>query len=212
VQGSKGWESGLGSGSAAADPGENSTVRAILEAGALCLARLGQDRTSMQVIADAARLNRTTVYRYFGDRDQLFNAITEYERDKQRTRVREQIGPGASLEDALAAIGEVLASTALAFAVPEHLRRHDRGLALYYGHFGHDRHAWIAALVRPYIASAQRAGELAPDLTADEAVEWAALVLMLIETLPGSVSLDITDPRATGRTFARRICAGLGRR
>jgi hypothetical protein len=60
---------------------------------------------------------------------------------------------------------------------------------------------------------AQQSGELAPDLTPDEAVEWAALVLMLmlIETLPGSVSLDITDSRAVGRTFARRICGGIGR-
>jgi TetR/AcrR family transcriptional regulator, mexJK operon transcriptional repressor len=190
------------------DPATNETIRTILEAGALCLARFGQDKTSIQVIADAAGLNRTTVYRYFGDRNQLFNAISEYERDKQRTQIRERIPPGASLEDALATIGEILASTALAFHVPEHLRRHDRGLALYYGLFSYDRHEWIATLVRPYIESTQ----LAPGLTQDEAVEWAALVLMLIETLPGSVSLDIADPRAVGRTFARRICAGIGRR
>ena len=202
----------MGSESAAADPGENRTVRAILEAGALCLARLGQDKTSMQVIADAAGLNRTTVYRYFGDRNQLFTAIGEYERDKQREQIRERIPGNASLEDALATIGEVLAATALAFHVPEHLRRHDRGLALYYGLFGYDRHGWIASLVRPYIAGARQAGGLAPDVTEDEAVEWAALVLMLIETLPSSVSLDISDPRAVGRSFARRICAGLGRR
>ena len=193
-------------------PATNETIRAILEAGALCLARLGQDKTSIQVIADAAGLNRTTVYRYFSDRNQLLNAITEYERDKQQAEIRARIASDAALEDALATIGEVLASTALAFRVPEHLRRHDRGLALYYGLFSYDRHGWIASLVRPYIASAQQAGGLAPDLTADEAVEWAALVLMLIETLPGSVSLDVTDPRAVGRTFARRICAGLGRR
>ena len=194
------------------DPATNETIRAILQAGALCLARLGQDKTSIQVIADAAGLNRTTVYRYFGDRNQLLNAITEYERDKQQAEIRARIASDASLEDALATIGEVLASTALAFRVPEHLRRHDRGLALYYGLFSYDRHGWIATLVRPYITIAQQSGGLAPDLTPDEAVEWAALVLMLVETLPGSVSLDVTDPRAVGRTFARRICAGIGRR
>ena len=190
------------------DPATNETIRTILEAGALCLARLGQDKTSMRVIADAAGLNRTTVYRYFGDRNQLLHAITEYERDKQRTHIRERIPPDASLEDALATIGEVLASTVLAFRVPEHLRRHDRGLALYFGLFSDDRHGWIATLVRPYIESTR----LAPGLTQDEAVEWAALVLMVIENLPGSVGLDITDPRAVGRTFARRICAGIGPR
>lgn len=189
----------------------NGTIRTILEAGALCLARLGQDKTSIQVIADAAGLNRTTVYRYFSDRSQLLNAIAEYERDKQRAAVHERIPDDASLEDALATIAEVLASTALAFHVPEHLRRRDRGLALYYGLFSGDRHEWISSLVRPYISRARQAGGLAQGLPEEQAVEWAALVLMVIETLPGSVSLDISDPRAVGRAFARRICAGIGR-
>ena len=191
------------------DSAVNETIRAILEAGSLCLARLGQDRTSIQVIADAAGLNRTTVYRHFSDRSQLLRAINEYERDKQRARLSERIPDDAGLEDALAAIAEVLAATALAFNIPEHLRRRDRGLAQYYGLSSHDRHEWISDLVRPYVARARQAGELNRSLTDDQAVEWAALVLMLIETLPGSLSVDITDPRAVGRTFARRICQGI---
>ena len=42
-------------------------------------------------------------------------------------------------------------------------------------------------------------------------MEWAALVLLLIPTMPGSSNLDITDPRSFGRTLARRICQGIGR-
>lgn len=194
-----------------ADPPANATIRAILEAGALCLARLGQDRTSIQVIADAAGLNRTTIYRYFGDRNRLFTAIADYLRGRQRAEVAGRIPGEAGLEDALAAIGEVLASTALAFNVPEHLRRHDHGLAQYYGSQGPDRHEWISSLVRPHVARARQAGELAPGLTDEEAVEWAALVLMIIETMPGSLGLDIREPQAVGRTFARRICQGIGR-
>ena len=193
------------------DPAANGTIRAILEAGVLCLARFGQDRTSMQVIAHAAGVNRTTLYRYFSDRNQLFNAISAYVRDKQRADVAERIHDDASLEDALATVAEVLASVAADFHIPEHLRRHDRGLAQYYGLYGRDRHEWISSLVGPPIARAAQAGELAEGLTEAEAVEWAALVLMLIETLPGSVSLDIRDPGAVGRVFARRICRGIGR-
>ncbi|MGH3154403.1 MAG: TetR/AcrR family transcriptional regulator [Streptosporangiaceae bacterium] len=197
-----------------ADRGEidataNGTIRAILEAGSLCLARFGQDKTSIQVIADAAGLNRTTVYRYFGDRAELFNAINDYERSKQRAELAARIPGDASLQDALATIAEVLAATALAYNIPEHLRRHDHGLAQYYGAYSHDRHEWISTLVRPYVARARQAGQLAPRLSEDRAVEWAALVLMVIETLPGSASLDITDPRALGRTFAERICQGI---
>jgi AcrR family transcriptional regulator len=193
------------------DPAANGTIRAILEAGALCLARFGQDRTSMQVIADAAGLNRTTVYRYFGDRNQLFSAISDYERDRQRAELAKRVPDGASLEDALAATAEVLASTAADYHIPEHLRRHDRGLGQYYGLHGRDRHEWISSLIRPHIARAAEADELAEDLTEAEAVEWAALSLMVIETLPASVSLDIKDPGEVGRTFARRISHGIGR-
>lgn len=195
-----------------ADPPANGTIRTILEAGARCLARLGQDRTSIQVIADAAGLNRTTIYRYFGDRNRLFNAIADYERSRQRAAVAGRIPDDAGLEDALAAIAEVLAAAALAFNVPGHLRGHDRGLAQYYGWQGHDRHDWVSSLVRPHVARARQAGELAPGLTEDEAVEWAALVLMIIETLPGSLGLDIREPQAVGRTFARRICQGIAGR
>jgi AcrR family transcriptional regulator len=208
------WEKPLSTnpaGSVEGDPEANGTIQAILEAGALCLARYGQDRTSIQVIAAAAGLNRTTIYRYFGDRNHLFQQISEYERLKRRAEIAERIPDDASLEDALAAIAEVLATMALAFNIPEHLRRHDRGLAQYYGLAGRDRHEWISDLVRPYITRASQAGELVPPLTEDQAVEWAALVLMVIDTLPGTPTLDIRDPRALGRTFAERICHGIAK-
>lgn len=191
------------------DPAASGTILTILEAGSACLARLGQDKTSIQVIADAAGLNRTTVYRYFSHRTQLFSAISDYERRKQRAELAKRIPDDASLPDALAAIAEVLAATALAFNVPEHLRRRDRGLAQYYGLHSHDRHEWISDLIRPYIARARLTGELAPGLSEGQAVEWAAVVLMVVETLPGSASLDLSDPRAVGRTFAERICQGI---
>ena len=74
-----------------------------------------------------------------------------------------------------------------------------------------DRHERTSILIRPYVARAHQAGELAPGVTEDEAVEWAALVLLLIPTMPGSSNLDITDPRSFGRTLARRICQRIGR-
>lgn len=187
----------------------NRTVRTILEAGLLCLARLGHDRTSIQAIADTAGLNRTTVYRYFGDRNRLFNAINDYMRDKQRAEVAARIPVDARLDEALAAIGEMLASTVLAFDIPGHLRRHDRGMGQFFGLYSQDRHERISSLIRPYIARAFQAGELPPDLPEAEAVEWAALVLMGIETLPDSISLDLRDPGTVGRTFAHRICQGI---
>ena len=193
------------------DAATNETIRTILEAGAVCLSRLGRDKTSIQDIADAAALGRTTVYRYFSDRNHLLKAIGEYERLKQQAELRERITDGASLEDALATVAEVLASSVLAYNIPEHLNRHDHELAQHFTAGSRDRHERTSSLIRPYVARAYQAGELAPGLTEDDAVEWAALVLLLIPTMPGSASLDITDPSSFGRAFARRICQGIGR-
>lgn len=194
-----------------ADAATNETIRTILEAGALCLTRLGRDKTSIQDIADAAALGRTTVYRYFCDRNHLLKSIGQYERRKQQAELRARITDTASLEEALATIAEVIAATVLAYNVPEHLHRHDHELAQHFTEDNRDRHERMSILIRPYVARAHQAGELVPDVTEDEAVEWAALVMLLIPTMPGSTNLDVTDPRSLGRTLARRICQGIGR-
>jgi hypothetical protein len=124
---------------------------------------------------------------------------------------RLRITDGVSLEEALATIAEVLATSVLAYNVPEHLHRHDHELAKHFTEDSRDRHERTSILIRPYVARAYQAGELAPDVTKDKAVEWAALVLLLIPTMPGSSDLDITDPRSLGRTLALRICQGIGR-
>lgn len=193
------------------DAATNETIRTILEAGALCLTRLGRDKTSIQDIADAAALGRTTVYRYFSDRNHLIKAIGQYERRKQQAELRARITDTASLEEALATVAEVIAATVLAYNVPEHLHRHDHELAQHFTEDNRDRHERTSVLIRPYVTRAYLAGELARDVTEDEAVEWAALVMLLIPTMPGSTNLDVTDPRSLGRTLARRICQGIGR-
>jgi AcrR family transcriptional regulator len=194
-----------------ADAATNETIRTILEAGVRCLTRLGRDKTSIQDIADAAALGRTTVYRYFCDRNHLLKAIGQYEWRKQQAELRARITDTASLEEALATIAEVIAASVLAYNVPEHLHRHDHELAQHFTEDNRVRHERMSILIRPYVARAHQAGELVPDVTEDEAVEWAALVMLLIPTMPGSANLDVTDPRSLGRTLARRICQGIGR-
>src|SRR5918912_847291 len=56
----------------------------ILQAGAECLARFGNDKTSVQDVADMAKVSRATVYRYFPDRAALFQSVTMHERERIR--------------------------------------------------------------------------------------------------------------------------------
>ena len=187
------------------------TVRRILEAGSACLARFGNEKTSIQDVADAAGLSRATIYRYYPDRAQLFQAVTDQEFAQQLDDVRARAGTAVGLEAALAIVGEVIAAAALRYHTRDHLRNRDRGLAQYLYFQQRDRLAFARRLVRPYVERAHEAGELTVEVSLDEAVEWIVMSLAVIPTLPPSRTLDFDDPVAVGRFFAKRLCRGLSR-
>jgi AcrR family transcriptional regulator len=190
----------------------NETVRRILEAGSACLARFGNEKTSIQDVADAAGLSRATIYRYYPDRAQLFQAVTDQEFAQQLDEVRSRADAAVGLEPALAIVGEVIASAALRFHTRDHLRNRDRGLAQYLYFQQRDRLAFVRGLVRPYVERAHETGELSVEVSLDEGVEWIVMSLAVIPTLPASKTLDFDDPVAVGRFFANRLCRGLTRR
>lgn len=185
------------------------TERLILDAGAACLARFGNEKTSIQDVADAAGVSRATVYRYFTDRAQLLQAVTDYEHHKQLGEVRTRAAGAETLEQALAVIAEVAAAAALRFHTREHLRNRDRGLAQYLFLQSTNRLESVRDLVYPYVSRAHASGELDPTISLDDAVEWIVLTISMIPTLPGSSTLDLDDPVALGAAFARRLCRGL---
>ena len=195
----------------AARASANETVRRILEAGSACLARFGNEKTSIQDVADAAGLSRATIYRYYPDRAQLFQAVTDREFAQQLDEVRTRANAADGLEAALAIIGEVVASAALRYHTRDHLRHRDRGLAQYLYFQQRDRLAFMRTLVRPYVEQGRQAGELTAEVSLDEAVEWIVTSLAMIPTLPASQTLDFDDPVAVGRFFASRLCRGLSK-
>jgi len=191
------------------DPAMNDTVSAILDAGAACLARYGNEKTSIQDIADTAGMSRATVYRYFPDRASLLQAVTRHDQIKQADEIRQRITSEATFEEAVAVIAEVFAGAALRYHTREHLRNHDRGLAQYLSLSSPDRQGVIASVLRPHVVKAHKGGELAEGISVDGAIEWIAVILTTIPTLPASAQLDINNPAALGRTMAARICRGI---
>jgi AcrR family transcriptional regulator len=187
----------------------NETVRRILEAGSACLARFGNEKTSIQDVADAAGVSRATIYRYYPDRAKLFQAVTDREYAQQLDEVRTRADRTGGLEAALAIVSEVIASAVIRFHTRDHLRNHDRGLAQYLYFQQRDRLAFVRTLVRPYVQRAHEAGELTSEVSLEEAVEWIVMGLAMIPTLPPSQTLDFDDPVAVGRFFASRLCRGL---
>jgi AcrR family transcriptional regulator len=188
---------------------QNEVVQQILDAGSAWLTRFGNEKTTIQDVAQASGISRATIYRYFPGRAQLLQAITDYDQASQLQEVRIRAAATASLEEALAIAAEVLWVAALRFRTSEHLANRDRGLANYLVFRRADRSEWITELIRPYVQRAREAGELPSDVSLDDAIEWIVTTLSAIPMLPRSGILDVGDPPAIGRLLARRICRGL---
>jgi AcrR family transcriptional regulator len=188
---------------------QNEVVQQILDAGSAWLTRFGNEKTTIQDVAQASGISRATIYRYFPGRAQLLQAITDYDHARQLQEVRARAAAAISLEEALAIAAEVLWVAALRFRTSEHLANRDRGLANYLVFRRADRSEWITELIRPYVQRAREAGELPSDVSLDDAIEWIVMTLSAIPMLPRSGILDVGDPPAIGRLLARRICRGL---
>lgn len=188
---------------------QNEVVQQILDAGSAWLTRFGNEKTTIQDVAQASGISRATIYRYFPGRAQLLQAITDYDQARQLQEVRIRAAAAASMEEALAIAAEVLWVAALRFRTSEHLANRDRGLANYLVFRRADRSEWITELIRPYVQRAREAGELPSAVSLDDAIGWIVMTLSAIPMLPRSGILDVGDPPAIGRLLARRICRGL---
>jgi AcrR family transcriptional regulator len=188
---------------------QNEVVQLILDAGSAWLTRFGNEKTTIQDVAQASGISRATIYRYFPGRAQLLQAITDYDQARQLQEVRIRAAAAASMEEAVAIAAEVLWVAALRFRTSEHLANRDRGLANYLVFQRADRSEWITELVRPYVQRAREAGELPSAVSPDDAIGWIVMNLSAIPMLPRSGILDVGDPPAVGRLLARRICRGL---
>ena len=188
---------------------QNEVVQQILDAGSAWLTRFGNEKTTIQDVAQASGISRATIYRYFPGRAQLLQAIADYDQARQLQEVRIRAAAAASMEEAVAIAAEVLWVAALRFRTSEHLANRDRGLANYLVFLRADRSEWITELIRPYVQRAREAGELPSDVSLDDAIGWIVMTLSAIPMLPRSGILDVGDPSAIGRLLARRICRGL---
>ncbi|MGY1771333.1 TetR/AcrR family transcriptional regulator [Blastococcus sp. SYSU D00813] len=200
--------------SADPDPGTEPEVRdetryRILQAGMRCTAQYGRAKTTMRDVALAAGVSRATLYRYFADRGALFTGIRQYEHEHDRAEFDRLAAGARTLADAVAALAEVLAGTSARYRVGAHLAAGDESLATYMAlRSGRERER-AAALIRPFVVRAAQAGELRPEVSAEEAEEWIALAVVQATSLAPLRSVDADDPAAVGRWLARMACSGL---
>lgn len=180
---------------------------------------------SMGDVASEAGLSRGSVYRHFGDRDALVQAVltraadrflatVAAEVDRRRTLAGQfaaAITVVAARAEAAGAVGAVGAPGAVDAAdlvaggpgpgrrtTPHDLVARPDSVAM--------AERWLAFWV-PRVDAARARGELRPDVEGRAAAEWLTRVLLSFVVVP-ALAVDPADPRAL-RRFVDRLLHGL---
>src|SRR5919108_94548 len=78
----------------------------ILEEARSLFAAHGYDSVSMQQIADAAQVNKATLFHHFGDKEGLFVAVMREEFEGVRRALTDELAAGGPIRDQLRRLGE----------------------------------------------------------------------------------------------------------
>jgi AcrR family transcriptional regulator len=165
----------------------------LLDAAEIAFERFGVSKTTMDDIARQAGVTRSTVYRYFRDRDTLITAMIESRSRalfkkaskflKSRKTFQDQL-----IEGLIYLVERGRADPIIRILVnPEHMDLATRLV----GEGTHLATKLTKEMWEPYIERAKDSGQLRRDLDVDDACEWLALVqLMLVGRLDFSNPAD----------------------
>lgn len=163
-------------------PADPELARArLLDVAEACFERYGIRRTTMEDIANEARVSRPTVYRYFGDRDSLIRTIAQRRAASFAERMQEFFRAYDSLEEELVEgllyLGRIgrrdpfFGALVTADTVGEvHQVLMDSAAAIDFA-----RDVW-----EPVLQRAQARGELAEDVSLPAAYRWLTAVNILL--------------------------------
>jgi len=188
-----------------------STEERILDAAERCMSRLGLQRVSMSDVAAQAGVSRGSVYLHFGDRATLTDAVlsrvaTRFVASSERS-VRRRRTLAGQVGEAAVFIRRHLGDRLVTLQLPAD------GESLLAALMTVQIHRLVAEWVAfwaPFLADAERRGEVRPGLDHAQAGEWIVRLMLSIAVMP-AVTFDADDPEAV-RAFVRaHLVRGLGR-
>jgi AcrR family transcriptional regulator len=183
------------------------TATRILEAAEVCIRRYGLRRVSMGDVAEAAGLSRGSVYNHFQDREALIDAVLERAADRfvarSETSVKRRRTLAGQVAEAAAFIRTHGNDPNLTLTPADEelfatlLTARADGLVARWVEF------WL-----PYLADAQRRGEVRAGLDRRRASEWIVRLLLSLVVMPSSV-VDLDDPDAVRAYMQEFVVRGL---
>lgn len=193
------------------------TSERILEAAERCMNRYGV-AASMGDVASEAGLSRGSVYRHFGDRDALVQAVLTRAADRFLATVAAEVDRQHTLAGQFAAAITVVAAARAGSAgpvdaadpsvpadpagrrtTPRDLVARPDSVAM--------AERWLAFWA-PRVDAARARGELRPDVDGRAAAEWLTRVLLSFVVVP-ALDVDPADPHAVRRFVDRHLLHGL---
>lgn len=168
-------------------PNDTTSARTrLIDAAEACFKRYGVVKTTVEDVASTAKVSRATVYRYFGDRDELILGVLLREAGRFLDRLAAEINREPSFDRAvvngvLFTVDAVRAdeNLALLFA-PEAV-----GITTSIAGASEALFRLTAQFLRPFFESAREAGELRSDVDLDDAAEWTLRAVLSLLTVQG---------------------------
>ena len=181
----------------------------IVDAGYRMLLQFGENKTSMGDIAEAADVSRGTLYRYFGDRDQLMEAVMDHTVTSYWDAIDARISDDMTLGDKI----ESRVRTAAVFSRGLVDQLQSGSVGMYQRMMTDDLARTSAISVErtiPMLEVARDCGELRPDLDVSLAADWISRVMLSLIWLPVSTVVDLSDEKAAAKYAREMIMQGVG--
>jgi AcrR family transcriptional regulator len=138
------------------------------------LQQVGVDQVTIEMVAEAAGVARSTAFRHFGGRDRMITAVALWRSRAFATtcvlEMEARHGTFAKLEAAFIYLSEALAGDAI-------MRK--LFLLTPAADFGPDALAIASTTLAPTIEAGQRAGDVRSDISTDEVIRWIVEQLYL---------------------------------
>ncbi len=178
----------------------------LIDAAERCIDRFGLSKTTLEDVASEAHVSRATIYRYFGNRDELVLEVLLRELDRQfdtslAAFVRNADTPekaGRAIVDAAVYLLDTIRGSAKL-----QLFLHREGGSVTATISGASR-AFFTAVVadlRPHLETARQAGTVRDDIDLDEAGEWIVRTIVSLLTVEGPAERTRSDERRMLATF-----------